>query len=198
MVLAGSLVAQTAAEGQRSTTVGPVVGVNFATFGGADADNVGTRTGFLVGGFAAFGLSSRFTLEPSLLYTQKGGEAIFEEDAQGTLKLDYFQVPLLGRLRFPSGSVTPNFLFGPAIAFRTSCNASASQGPIEINVDCDEAEFEISSTDFSLIAGIGLEISQFMVSLRYDYGLTAIPSATSDDVFNRTWSLVAQYGFRLK
>lgn len=196
--LAAVLAAVPAVRAQTSTTVGPVIGVNFSTFGGSDADDIGTRTAFLVGGFAAFGLSRRFTLEPSLLYTQKGGEAVFENDVQGTIKLDYVQVPLLGRLRFPSGSVTPNFLFGPAIGFRTSCSASASQGPIEVNIDCDEAEFQISSTDFSLIAGVGLEVGPLLFSLRYDYGLTAVPSEGNADVFNRAWSLVAQYGFRLR
>ena len=198
IVLASSFLALSGASAQRTTTVGPVLGLNIATFGGDDAVNVDSRTGFLVGGFAAFGLSERFALEPSLLYTQKGGQVEFEEGAEGTIKLTYFQVPVLARFRFPSGNVTPNLMAGPAIAFRSGCTASASQGAIEINVDCDEADVQLSSTDFSVIFGVGLEFGRFMVSARYDYGLTAIPSEGSDDVFNRTISLVGQYGFRLK
>ena len=197
LILAGSFVAVSIAAAQKSTTIGPVVGLNLATFGGEDAEDVESRTAFLVGGFAAFQLSPRFLLEPSLLYTQKGAEVDFE-DARGTLKLTYFQVPFLGRYRLGSGNAVPNLIFGPSVGFRTGCKASGSEGPIEINVDCDEADVDLTSTDFSLIAGVGLEVSSFMFSLRYDYGLTSLISEGDISVYNRTLSLVAQYGFRLK
>jgi hypothetical protein len=190
-------IALSTAAAQKSTTVGPVVGLNISTFGGADADDAESRTAFLVGGFAAFQLSPRFLLEPSLLYTQKGADVDIE-DARGTLKLTYIQVPLLGRYRLSSGKTVPNLIFGPAVAFKTGCNASGSAGAIEINVDCDEADVPIASTDFSFIGGVGLEVSSFMFSLRYDYGLTAVPSEGDAKVYNRTISLVGQYGFRLK
>lgn len=190
-------VAVSTAAAQKSTTIGPVVGLNIATFGGEDAEGVDSRTAFLVGGFAAFGLSPRFALEPSLLYTQKGGNVEIE-DADGTIKLSYIQVPLLARFRFPSGNVTPNLMAGPAVAFRTGCKVSASQGAIEINLDCDDADIPIVKTDFSVLFGVGLEFGRFMVSARYDYGLTEVPSEGEGDVFNRTISFVAQYGFRLK
>lgn len=197
LVLIGSLLALSTAEAQKSTTIGPVVGVNFATFGGDDAEGADSRTAFLLGGFAAFGLSPRFALEPSLLYTQKGAKVDIE-DANGILKLSYIQVPVLARFRFPSGNVTPNLIAGPAMAFKAGCTASASQGSVEINVDCDEADVSLSSTDFSLIAGVGLEFSQFMVSLRYDYGLSSVASEADASAYNRTLSLVGQYGFRIK
>jgi hypothetical protein len=120
------------------------------------------------------------------------------EDARGTLKLTYIQVPLLGRYRLSSGKTVPNLIFGPAVAFKTGCSASGSAGVIEINVDCDEADVPIASTDFSVIGGVGLEVANFMVSLRYDYGLSAVPSAGDSKAYNRTISLVGQYGFRLK
>jgi hypothetical protein len=198
LVLISSLVAWSAAAAQKSTTVGPVVGLNIATFGGADAENVSSRTAFLIGGFAAFQLSPKFLLEPSVLYTEKGGEVDFEEDINGTIKLTYLQVPVLGRYRLGSGKAVPNLIFGPAVGFKIGCNASGNAGPIEINVDCDEADVPVSSTDFSLIGGVGLEVSKFMFSLRYDYGLSAVPSEGDAKVYNRTVSLVGQYGFRLK
>jgi hypothetical protein len=197
--LAASLVGLATVEAQTPIRVGPVVGVNIATFGGEDAGDVGSRTAFFLGGFAAFQLSQRFILEPSLLYTQKGGHVDFEdEDTEGTIKLSYIQIPLLGRLRFPSGGIAPNLVFGPALAFRTGCTASGSQGPVEINIDCDEADFQLASTDFSLIIGAGIEVNPFMFSVRYDYGISAVPGEGSDDVFNRVWSIVAQYGFRVR
>ena len=197
LVLFTSFIALSSAAGQKSTTIGPVVGLNIATFGGEDAEDVDSRTAFLFGGFAAFQLSPKFVLEPSLLYTQKGAEVDFE-DARGTLKLNYLQVPLLARYRLTSGNAIPNLIFGPAVAFKTGCTASGSEGPIEINIDCDEADVGIASTDFSLIAGVGLEFASFMFSLRYDYGLTAVPSEGDVSVYNRTISLAGQYGFRLK
>jgi len=185
------------AQAQTALTVGPVVGLNFSTFGGKDAEGVNSRTGFLVGGYAAFQLSPRFVLEPALLFTQKGGGVDFD-GGQGTIKLTYVQVPLLGRLRFPSGGFAPNLVFGPALGFRTGCTASGNQGPVEVSVDCDEADVNLSSTDFSLILGAGLEVGRLLFSVRYDYGLTAVPGDSSGNVFNRVWSLIAQYGFRLK
>ena len=197
LVLIGSLVALSSAAAQKSTTVGPVVGLNISTFGGADAEDAESRTAFLFGGFAAFELGPKFLLEPSLLYTQKGADVDIE-DARGTIKLTYVQVPLLGRYRLSSGKTVPNLIFGPSVAFKTGCKASGSAGPVEINVDCSEAEVPIASSDFSFIGGVGLEVSNLMVSLRYDYGLSAVPSEGDVKAYNRTISLVGQYGFRLK
>jgi hypothetical protein len=197
LVVVGSLFALSTAVAQKSTTIGPVVGLNLATFGGEGADDVESRTAFLAGAFAAFQLNPKLLLEPSLLLTQKGAELDFE-DARGTLKLTYFQVPFLGRYRLSSGNAVPNLIFGPSVGFRTGCTASASEGPIEVNVDCDEADVNLTSTDFSLIGGVGLEVSSLMFSLRYDYGLTSLASEGDVGVYNRTLSLVAQYGFRLK
>ena len=198
LVLIGSLLPLSAAAAQKATTVGPVVGLNIATFGGEDAEGVSSRTAFLFGGFAAFQLSPKFVLEPSVLYTQKGGEVDFDEDVNGTIKLTYIQVPVLGRYRLGSAKAVPNLIFGPAIGFKAGCKASASEGAIEINVDCEEGDLQLASTDFSLIAGAGLEVKNFMFSLRYDYGLSSVASEGDAKVYNRTFSLVGQYGFRLK
>ena len=198
LIVASAFITLSTAVAQKSTTIGPVAGLNIATFGGEDAEGVSSRTAFLVGAFAAFQMSPKFLLEPSVLYTQKGGQVDFDENVNGTIKLTYIQVPLLARYRLGSGKVVPNLILGPAVGFKTSCKGSASQGAIEINVDCDEADLQVSGTDFSLIGGAGLEVSKFMFSVRYDYGMSSLASDGDTKIYNRTFSVVAQYGFRLK
>jgi hypothetical protein len=62
----------------QSLEYGVKAGLNFATFGGEDAGDWGTRTGFSFGGFLAYPVADIFFIQPELLYTMKGAEVRYD------------------------------------------------------------------------------------------------------------------------
>ena len=141
LMLIGSL-----ACAQGLTGKGFKVGLNLATWGGSDADDLGgaedlvpgmsidkkIRLGFSVGGFLTFSISETFSIQPELIYTMKGVKyemsGSFEEmgvtityDGEDIFKLAYLEVPLLAKISFSSGSsIRPNLQIGPAMAILLS------------------------------------------------------------------------------
>lgn len=196
LVVGLALLPLPALQAQTGTRIGPMVGIVNSSFRGDDADDAGSRTSFLAGGFVWFPLSRQFALEPELLYVKKGAETTIE-DVTGTLAIDYIEIPLLAQIRFPSQSVTPYILIGPAFSFRAGCRLSIESGDAELSTDCGDADVGISDTDFSLIGGLGLEVQNFMVSLRYDHGLSQLPSEGEADAYNRAIAITFGYAFRL-
>lgn len=177
--------------------LGPTIGLNSATLGGDDAEGVDSRISWLLGGFVNFDLSPNFALQPELLYSRKGAKLDFDGD-QATLAVDYIEIPVLAQIRFPSQGVTPYFLVGPALSFKSGCEAQVESGGTEVSVDCSEIDVNLKDTDFSLIGGVGIEVRNFTASLRYDYGLSRVIDDAGDiDVFNRTITLAVGYAFHL-
>ena len=184
----------TPTETSAQTIIGAKAGINIAnvTFSGegvsASADS---KTGFVGGAFAQFGIGSPFFIQPEVLYSQKGTK---EDDV--SLAADYLEIPVLFGAAFPlsNSALKPMVFAGPAVGFVLSCD--------EDGFDCKD---EIKSTDFSLVFGAGLEYALSRVVLffdgRYNLGLTNVSEI--EEVIgefdisakNRTWQFMAGVGF---
>ncbi len=190
----------------RKAHFGVLGGVAFDKPGGPDAANInGTYTGFAVGGFVTFQVTHGFAIEPEALYVQKGAKTSTTGSSgtiTGKIKVPYFEIPVLAKLRIPprGGSiVSPHAYAGPAIAFKAGCHVSASSGTTTLSDSCDASTFnvKIKSTDFSLVFGGGVDIGRALVDVRYDLGLSQIGnSGTNDNAKNRTLYLLAGWTFR--
>jgi hypothetical protein len=170
-------------------------GLNLAKFHGDDAsfDEVEpkNRTGFCGGAFVAIPLGQRFLIQPEALYAQKG--ARYEEAGEKlTLKFDYLEVPLLFKVRFGSGNAKPGIFAGPAVAFKIKSR-------LESDGEGEDAE-DVKSTDFGIVAGLGLDLAagggSFVIDARYTWGLTTLDdSSDASDVKNGVWSFSVGYAF---
>jgi len=198
---------------QAQISIGPMAGVSFFTFSGSDANIYGTdlganfskgyRVGFVGGGFAEFELGKVFAIEPQVLYVQKGAKYNVDLTGGGpsgnaTLKLDYIQIPVLFKAEYREAgrNYAPSLFVGPAIAFKTSCKISASADGTSASEDCGTDA--VNSTDFSLVFGIGFELSRFVLQARYDLGLTNVPQDSGVDIKNGGFAITLGYGFALK
>jgi hypothetical protein len=89
-----------AANAQTGIKVGLKGGFNGATFSGADSKGSEYKAGFAAGALINFGVSDNFSIQPELLYSQKGASV---DNYQGTnnltLKstLGYLDVPIMFR-----------------------------------------------------------------------------------------------------
>lgn len=185
-------------------TFGVLAGIDFATLGGSDVQNAGTRTGLTIGGSATFHIDNRFGIEPELLFSQKGASET-SGGSKLTLKMNYIEVPVLARYDLPTtGQVHPFFLAGPTMSFQTTCDAEVSSGSSSASASCDDINqqsgggfskktFDVGGT---LGAGVMFPAGKKMnlsIGLRYNLGF--VDTFDNTDAKNRVWSLLAGLTF---
>jgi hypothetical protein len=194
-----------AAPVQAQTTLGVKGGINIAN---VDTnvedlpDVIDSKTGFVGGAFATFGLGSLFAIQPELLYSQKGFEAS-EGDLTAELGTNYFEIPVLLKAQFQLAMLRPAVYAGPVVSFETGCTVTV----IGISVDCDDEEGfgDRKTTDWGAVFGANVDFFlgpvMLLLDARYQLGLTNladVPEAESDEsVKNQVWQIMAGIGFQI-
>ena len=156
------------------------VGVNFASFTSDDIDSdlLSTRSGFMAGIYVGWTLLGLVTLQPELLYTQKGGEVEIG-GVKADTKVDYIEIPLLVQLDLPL-PLTPLIYAGPALDIKIS----------------EGDDINAKSTDFAAIVGVGFGLGPIMLEGRGTFGLTSIDDSGANlDTKNTVISIIAGLGF---
>jgi hypothetical protein len=176
---------------------GVQAGLNFATWGGDDADGIDTRTGFLVGGFAEYRLNNHFSVRPEVSYSQQGFEAnVFGLNLE--LKHDYIQIPILlkaGASLEGQTKLRPVLYTGPTVSIEVGCQAKLSGSGVPTQEEDCPGDF-VKGTDFGLLFGGGLEYGRVSLTARYLLGLTSLDDTGSDiDVKNRVVTILAGVHF---
>lgn len=185
------------------TTIGVKGGINIANVSTNITDIeelVDSKTGFVGGAFATFGLGSLFAVQPELLYSQKGFQAE-ESGLTAELGTNYFEVPVLLKAGFDLAMFRPAIYAGPVLSVETGCTFSL-QG---VSADCDVGdEFsDRKKSEWGAVFGadFGLALGSLVVFLdaRYQLGLTNLADVPDEDdeVKSRTWQIMAGLGFTL-
>lgn len=189
---------------QAQTTIGVKGGINISNVD-TDIQDISdladSKTGFVGGGFATFGLGDLFALQPELLYSQKGFKA--EELGQtAELGTNYFEIPVLLKAQFQLAMLRPAVYAGPVVSFETGCTISASG----LSVDCDaegDGFVDRKKSDWGAVFGANLDFFVGPVTLildaRYQLGLTNLADVPEADesVKNRVWQIMGGVGFTL-
>ena len=113
--------------------IGPKAGLNIASIGGDDADQIlegqslDSKTGFSGGLFFMYQFSNMFAIQPEAYYTMKGA-TYSESGADLTISLDYIEVPLLFKLLIPieGSNIKPSIFAGPSIGFNMTAKSKVS------------------------------------------------------------------------
>jgi opacity protein-like surface antigen len=87
------------ANAQTGVKYGLKGGFNGSTFSGADSKGSEYKAGFAAGAFLNFGLSDNFSIQPEVLYSQKGASVDNFLGTNNTIKqtLGYLDVPIMFR-----------------------------------------------------------------------------------------------------
>jgi hypothetical protein len=176
------------------TSFGVLAGVNLAKVSGNDANGAKTRTGFAGGISVDVHVAPQLGLEIDGLYSQQGAK----ENLDGTdvtLHLDYIQVPVLLRYRFPTHTpVRPFIVLGPSVGFRVKCGLTA---PNDSATCVDVFGENAKSVDVggTVGAGLGFKLGRQELSLsaRYNMGFTKV--FQDSDSKNRVFSVLAGLSF---
>ncbi len=147
-----------------------------------------------------FQITELFTIQPELNYITKG--AINRLDlsffgipvkTEQISKINYLEVPVLGKLSFRSGTAKLELLFGPSLAygldgstkFTETVNGQTQTDKQSLNFKNDS----ISRTDFSLNFGLGISIptgmNRVFFDFRYQLGLTNIAAPANVGTANK-------------
>jgi hypothetical protein len=198
LVAAAVLVPTTASAQQ----VGVKAGVNFASLSNASdfIPDDGQRMGLVGGLFVTVPATERFAFQIEGLYTEKGLTADFEEDGiaiDGNLRLQYLEVPVLGRANFATQGSSTNFYIvaGAAPAFKLDARLKVEALGEEETEDLSD---DMESFDLGLVGGAGVEFGRFGVEARYTHGLLSVSKDDDDDspVKNKVFAVTVGYRFR--
>ncbi len=165
-----------------------------------------SKAGFVGGVSMNIGLSRMFSLQPEVLYVQKGSkfsEGINGDSFELKINVDYLEIPLLLNLSFQKegSSFVPSIFAGPYIGLNTSAKIKETYDGETYTEDIKDY---IKDTDFGLTFGVGLGkqlgAGKIFLDIRYDLGLTNIidiPEGEGDgeSVKTRTWLFMIGYSF---
>jgi len=167
---------------------GVKAGLNMANLTDESAgESYKMKTGVALGGFAVYGINDNLSIQPELLYTQKGME--WEDPtASAKVKLDYIEIPVLVKYSIESdGSASPFIFAGPAISFLVSAK-----------IDSTDFKEYMKSTDIGLVLGGGVEFeSGISIDLRYDMGMTKVWDVEGEDYKDKNIVISLMVGYKL-
>ncbi len=186
MITATSLNAQ-------SIQFGAKAGVNFSALNGDTGEvlDLKARTSFHLGGVAEIMFSDKFSFQPELLYSAQGTDyEDMDAGIEGTLKLDYLNVPLLGKYYVTEGF---SIQAGPQVGLLLSAKSE-----FEIAGDSQEEDVKdsMSGIDFGLNFGLGYKLpSGLFFDARYNLGLSNVNDEDSDIIDDKNGVIQLSVGF---
>ena len=147
------------------------VGMNMSNFtGDMDTD---MKIGFNVGVGMEYQFSDMWSIQPSLMISQKGGK--YDEDGE-TVKFNpmYLEIPVLAAARF---AVTDNqnvvVKAGPYFAFGVAGKVKVGDEKGDFFGDGDD-QYGGKRFDCGIGVGVAYEINKFFIDLTGEFGLTKI------------------------
>jgi len=165
LILFAALAIFVIANSNAQINFGAKAGVNFATITGDMVDSFNSRTAFHVGFVAEIVISETFSFQPELLYSAQGADYSEEgfEDFEGTVKLDYLNVPLMAKFYVGEGFSVEA---GPQIGLLLSAKDDYGDGE-------DDIKEYVKGTDFGVNLGVGYKMEGGLnFSARYNLGLS--------------------------
>lgn len=158
---------------------GAKAGVNIATITGDDLDSFSSRTAFHLGFVAEIGITETFSFQPELLYSAQGSD--YSEDSfEGSLKVDYLNLPLMAKFYVAEGF---SLEAGPQVGFLLSAKDVYDDGE-------DDWKDITKGIDFGLNFGVGYKLeSGLNFGARYNLGLSDLnddPDSQADSAFKNS------------
>ena len=155
------------------------------SYGGLLGSSLGTLTnsddfpdprskgGYVAGGYIDLALSDFFSVRPQLILVQKGAK-LEAPDLDGTVTLDYLEVPILGVISLPrQGAVVPFFYAGGSVS--ANVNATVELNGVETDIPGDH----IRRNDIGGVFGAGVYVDGYTLEARYTTGINSIMADTN-------------------
>lgn len=164
--------------------IGPRFGINLSSISNEPDYPTGveqsSQLNLMFGAAAELGIAGPMYVEVEILYVQKGEEIsgfVNNQPAEQVATASFLEIPILAKVKFPLGVVSPYAFIGPNIGLLLSATQELTvQGQSQGEVDIKES---LSSIDFALDfgGGVGFNIAPLITltfDARYSLGLSNI------------------------
>lgn len=155
-------------------------GVNLSNMFVDDVSDENMKVGINIGVFAKLPLTKGFSIQPELNYSSKGAKETYnnllEGEGEYRFNLNYIELPVLAVVNLGKNF---NIHGGPYIAYLASVNIKDmnDDGTIDDIADLNAENF--NRIDYGLSGGLGVDIGNFGIGARYNYGLREIGKSGS-------------------
>ncbi|MFN0176492.1 MAG: porin family protein [Saprospiraceae bacterium] len=175
-------------------------GVNFASISeSARLEEYESLEEKSVAGFQAglsfdLGLSDMFTIQPEILFIQKGGKSTYkindDNKIVSRLYYNYVEVPVLAKLKFYKESGSGFYLLGgPFIGLAIGGKTKTSTTVLgettttedDFNFDNDDEAERQRRTDWGVSLGGGVKFGQVFLDARYNLGINNLLDTDSNN-----------------
>jgi hypothetical protein len=180
-------------------------GMNMANWYGKDVrdsyTDLKTKTGFITGVFVNLKVFNMLSVQPEILFTQKGTTASAFGISLKT-KADYVELPVLVKFSLPPISgFSPNAYIGPAVAIKIRGVGIVKSGGAKEKENIED----LATLDFGLAFGTGVEYAAtflkflgpaiFLFDVRYTMGLMSVSTQENVSIRNGVFSILFGLGF---
>ena len=174
-----------AAQAQTGVRFGLKGGINYTTLTAKNTDGIESKLGLQAGAFANLGLSDLISIQPEVLYSQKGFQS--KDASKNKAKFNYIDIPVLVKVN--AGGLF--FEAGPQLGILAS--AKVTDGSTDVDI-----KENLNTVDFGYVAGLGYQLETGpMIGLRYNGGITDIAKDGNNDnkTRNSAFQLYVGYTF---
>jgi len=141
------------------------------------------------------GISDIFTIQPEVLFIQKGGKSTYKLDDNNKIEnryyFNYVDVPVLAKLKFygDDGGSGFYFLAGPYVGLAlggkvkstTTLLGVENEAENDFSFDNDSEQERAKRLDYGVSFGGGIKINRLILDLRYNLGLNNVSDNDADN-----------------
>lgn len=144
--------------------------------------------GFQVGVVAELPIMDIFSIQPELIWVQKGGKSTYTllgNEVERSVIYNHIQIPVLAKIKATTEgeSFGLNFFGGPFASFSLGGNVKIESplGTIEEDIDYSDDDNLERRLDWGLTFGLGANLGALFIDVRYDLGINNL---LDDDASN--------------
>lgn len=168
---------------------GAKAGANFSTISSDNFDSFDSRTAFHLGLVAEIMFSDTFAFQPELVYSSQGSD-YSETGLEGTVKLDYLNVPLIAKYYVAEGF---SLEAGPQIGLLLS---ATDEGEFDGGSYDEDIKDFVKGIDLGVNLGVGYKLdSGLNFGARYNIGLVDVNDEYEEGGTYKNSVLQAYIGF---
>ncbi|MEJ7739067.1 MAG: porin family protein [Chitinophagaceae bacterium] len=171
---------QTNAESSLTPKFGVKGGINLSNLYVDEADDENMKLGLNLGFYSKIPLTKGLSIQPELIYSSKGAKLTYNNFILGKgeyrFNLNYVELPLLAVINVANNI---NLHAGGYVSYLVSANIKDMDDDGTINNIRELKAENFNRFDYGLVGGLGIDVQNFTIGARYNYGLKEIGESGS-------------------